>query len=186
MNIGIFGGTFNPPHKAHLKVAKNAIKQLKLNILYFVPNNISPHKINESSVSGYHRMKMLKLMIGDKKKLKISNYEIRRNNISYSADTIKYFKDRFRKSKLYFIVGSDNLGKLSTWKNIDYILKNSQIVIAPRNKKTKNSNYIVLKMKPIDISSSLIRNKINNKISCKKYFTKEVNNYQFVKQLYCK
>lgn len=132
--IAVFGGTFNPIHKGHIKIAKLAIKKLGLDSLYFVPNYQNPFKNKQQSyVSGEHRYNMIKLVLPEK--AKVCEFEINKKGISYTIDTIKFFKHRFKNAQLYFIIGSDNLEKLHKWKDIDLICQLSQIIVFKRDKK---------------------------------------------------
>ncbi|SFW05757.1 Nicotinate-nucleotide adenylyltransferase [Chlamydia abortus] len=112
MKIGIFGGSFDPIHKGHLLVASEAIKSLDLDCLYFVPANKNPFKKDKSYASNLHRINMIKLAIKDNPKMQISEFETNRNCISYTIDTVKYFRNKFKDDDLYLLIGSDNLNSL--------------------------------------------------------------------------
>ena len=188
MKIGIYGGTFNPPHYAHLKIINEVKKQFRLHKIIVVPTYISPHKIGIKSVSGYHRIKMLKLLIGKSKNIKISNYELSKKGISYSIDTLKYFKNKYKNPELYLIIGSDNLKKLNEWKDIDEIKNKSKIIVVPRKYKLKpiHSAYLRLEFEPVKISSSEIRKMILKKSNCKNLIPKNIYNYINKYNLYTK
>lgn len=159
--IAVFGGTFNPINKGHIKIAKLAIKKLGLDSLYFVPNYQNPFKNKQQSyVSGEHRYNMIKLVLPEK--AKVCEFEINKKGISYTIDTIKFFKHRFKNAQLYFIIGSDNLEKLHKWKDIDLICQLSQIIVFKRDKKInkknlKKYNAVLFDNKIYDFSSTNIR-----------------------------
>ena len=132
MKIAIFGGSFNPIHKGHIKVAQMAIEKLNLNKLIFVPAFKSPFKKNEKYIDGKHRVKMINLV--KEKKMETSSFEINRKGPSYTFETIKHFKNKFQNDKLFLIIGSDQIFKLNKWKNIKEISKLVQIIIFKRSK----------------------------------------------------
>lgn len=138
MRIGIFGGSFNPIHIGHIKIAQEAIKDLNLDKLIIVPVNKNPFKKDKVIVSAEHRINMINLVLEDK--MELSTFEIERKGISYTIDTVEFFSQKYLNDELYLIIGSDNLDKLYKWKNIDKIAKLVKIVILKRNKKINNIN----------------------------------------------
>ena len=138
MKICLFGGSFNPIHKGHIKIAKEAIKQLDLDELIFIPCQKNPFKKDINYASGEDRKKMIELVLEDK--MSISDFEIKRQGISYTIDTVKYFKNKYPNDELYLLIGSDNLLKLSKWKDIDEISNLIQIVVFKREKEINKTN----------------------------------------------
>ena len=130
--IGIFGGTFDPPHKGHLAIAEQAIKQLGLDSVYFVPAYIPPHKQQHSSTTAQHRMRMLKLAVRGRKKYRVSALELKRGGISYTIDTLKAFKQRFPHIDFVLILGADNLLQFQSWKSPKTILQLSSLAVYKR------------------------------------------------------
>jgi len=167
--IGIFGGTFDPPHKGHIAIAEQAKKQLGLDFVYFIPAYIPPHKQQHSSTTAYHRMKMMNLAVDGRKEFRASAIELKRRGISYTVDTLKAFKRRFPKAELVLIVGADNLAQFDLWKSPETILQLASLAVYKRkgfNLSLKNSaiDFILLKGRMIHLSSTEIRNKIGMKI----------------------
>jgi nicotinate-nucleotide adenylyltransferase len=111
MKIAIYGGSFNPIHRGHIKVAKTAINDLKLNKLYFVPAYKNPFKHKKKYVDSHHRVNMVNLV--KENKMEVSLFEINKKGFSYTIETIKYFKNKYPNDKLYLIIGSDNINKLN-------------------------------------------------------------------------
>ncbi|ACF07110.1 Phosphopantetheine adenylyltransferase (Pantetheine-phosphate adenylyltransferase) (PPAT)(Dephospho-CoA pyrophosphorylase) [Metamycoplasma arthritidis] len=138
MKIGIFGGSFNPIHKGHILVAKEAIELLNLDCLYFVPAYQNPFRKKDEYVSGEHRINMIKMVLENK--MQVCDFEIKRQYKSYTIDTINYFLSKFKDAELYLIVGSDNVNKLNKWKDIDDIAKKAKIVIFNRGNKYSKIN----------------------------------------------
>ncbi|EFF41849.1 nicotinate-nucleotide adenylyltransferase [Mycoplasmopsis alligatoris] len=140
MKIAIFGGSFDPIHKGHTKIANWAIKELNLDTLFFVPAYKSPFKTKKRMVDNQDRLNMLKLVLPEK--CQISEFEMKRGGVSYSIDTIKYFKNKYPNDEIFLLVGSDNLPKLNKWKDIEQI---SQLVKIVAFKRSKNVNKLNLK-----------------------------------------
>ncbi|MFA5780151.1 MAG: nicotinate-nucleotide adenylyltransferase [Elusimicrobiota bacterium] len=166
MKIGIFGGSFDPVHKGHIELSKKAIKQLKLDFLFFVPAFLPPHKTRKLTDAVY-RKRMLRLAIKKFSKFKISDFEIKRKKNIYTYQTLKYFRKEYPSAELFFIVGSDSAADLKNWKNVKEIMQLSKIVFAERKGcKTKiKKDFLKLEGIIADISSTDIREKI------KKYFS---------------
>ena len=177
MRIGIFGGSFNPPHKMHKNIALNLIKNNYLDKVIYVPTG---NKYNKNNLIGsIHRYNMIKLMISDVKNLDVSDYELK-NTLTYTYQTLNNFKEKYPNDEIYFICGSDNLKEITTWKNYEYILNNFKILVIKRNndnldemlKKITTKNIEVANIELDSISSTVIREKITRKES-----KKEIINY---------
>jgi nicotinate-nucleotide adenylyltransferase len=167
--VGLFGGSFDPPHKGHLKISKIAIKKLALDKLCWCITKKNPFK-NKTLFSLSARIKKCKLLTAKIKKIEVKYFEneIKSNT---SIDLIKYLIKKNKKTEFFFIIGSDNLINLHNWKNWKLLTKLLKIVVFSRkdydvkakksviNKKVKK--IIFIKNKPIDISSTQIREKIN-------------------------
>ncbi|MBD5423111.1 MAG: nicotinate-nucleotide adenylyltransferase [Mycoplasma sp.] len=138
MRIGLFGGSFNPIHKGHLAIANSAIKNLNLDKLIFIPCQKNPFKKDINYVSGKHRLNMINLVLEEK--MEVSSFEIDRKGISYTIDTVKYFKNKYKNDELFLIIGSDNLTKLSKWKDIDIIAELVKISVFKREKNINKTN----------------------------------------------
>lgn len=130
--LGIFGGTFNPVHKAHVAVAEEFIEKFSLDMLYVIPNRIPPLKLDES-VSGEDRTEMLKIAFSGNNKIVISDIELKRRGTSYTCDTIAALKEKHPESKLYLLTGDDWIDSFHKWKDYRFILDNSTLVVATRS-----------------------------------------------------
>lgn len=133
MKLGLFGGTFNPIHLGHLKAAEEIIKLAGLDKICFIPSNISPHKNDQLLVDGKHRLNMIKLSIRENNKLCVSDYEISREDVSYTIYTLRYFNSKFKEDDLFFIVGNDIFNEIETWKDYKslFTLSNFIVIIRP-------------------------------------------------------
>jgi nicotinate-nucleotide adenylyltransferase len=186
--IGIFGGTFNPVHNGHLALAKAALKQLSLEKIIFIPTFISPHKDTIELVSPQHRLKMLELAISGTAKFKTSRYELDRNQISYSINTVKYLKRLYpQHTQFFFLIGADTLAEIEKWKDIDTLLKLCKFAVADRQGfgiAKKHGEIETIKMKPVDISSTEIRKRIKAGKSVKGFLPAAVECYIIKNNLY--
>lgn len=132
--IGIFGGTFNPVHKAHVAIAEEFIKKLDLDMLYVIPNNISPLK-SEIGVSGRDRLEMLNIAFSGNDKVKLSDIELKRTGASYTRDTVAELLDIHKNCEFYLLTGDDWIDSFHKWKDFRYILDNVNLVVATRSGK---------------------------------------------------
>lgn len=130
MKIAIFGGSFNPVHKGHLAMASYAVKELKLDKLFFVPAYKSPFKTKIKYVDAEHRINMLNLCLSEK--CEVSKFETNRKSTSYTIDTVRYFRQKFPKAEIYLLIGSDNVYKLNKWKQINEIASKVKITVFKR------------------------------------------------------
>ncbi len=149
--IGILGGSFNPPHLGHLKIAQKAKKILKLDKVILVPVGI-PALFKKNLASLRHRLKMTKLLAQLDSDFIVSDLEIKKakkNQKSYSLDTIKYFKKKFRRAQLFWIIGEDSFCEIleNKWKGGQKILDLVKFVVFQR-KKGAFSLKKILKKKP--------------------------------------
>lgn len=129
MRIGIFGGCFNPPHQMHKDISLNLIKKNYLDKVIYVPTGNFYKKDNLAS--DIDRYNMLKLMLKDTSNLEVSDYEF--GKLKYTYQTLTYFKNQYPNADIYFILGSDNLKELDSWKKYEYILSNFKILVIRRN-----------------------------------------------------
>lgn len=132
--IGIFGGTFNPVHNGHVAIAEDFIKKFSLDILYIIPNNVSPLKA-ESNVSGEDRLEMLKIAFKGITKAVISDIELKRQGPSYTWVTVYELRVRHPESELFLLTGDDWVGSFDKWKDFLFILNNAHLVVATRSGK---------------------------------------------------
>ena len=113
--IGIMGGTFNPIHNGHLAIAEKAVQQLGLEKVFFVTSGNPPHKKDKKILDAKIRHKMVCMAIKNYSKFEPCSFEVDKEEYSYTADTLQYFKSRIRKAELYLIIGSDSFHDLPSW-----------------------------------------------------------------------
>lgn len=132
MKIGIFGGSFDPPHKEHFNIAIHSINALGLDRLFVLPARIPPHKPFAILTDGQSRLNMLKLMFADEKKVEVSDFELNSSEKSYTYLTINHYKSLYENSQIYLIMGADMLENFPTWKNPQNILDNAFLYVYGR------------------------------------------------------
>lgn len=131
MRIGVLGGTFDPVHAGHLAAARAAIECAGLDRVVFVPTGEPPHR--SAAVAGArHRLEMTRLAIDFDKALEVSDVEIRRGGISYTADTLRELKDMYPQDELFLILGWDAARLFATWRVPDEIRRLATLVVVTR------------------------------------------------------
>ncbi len=119
--IGIYGGTFSPPHNGHLLAAKAFMEQMWLDILYVIPTALPPHKEMEVEVSASDRLKMCRLAFGGTEGVYVSDMEIRRGGRSYTVDTLRELWGEDR--RLFLLCGTDMMLTLDEWREPEEIFR---------------------------------------------------------------
>jgi len=191
LKIGLYGGTFDPVHIAHLILAERVRETLQLQELLFIPCATPPHKGGRRITPAHHRLEMLRLAIAGNDYFKVSDIEIQRGGISYTVDTLEALTKQLRlnKENLFLIIGADNLKEIHTWKNPERIFQLATVVAVQRPAYSDNarvSEFDVIRVKAplLEISSSDIRMAVREGKSIKYLVPIEVENYIYQNKLY--
>ena len=163
MKIGVFGGTFNPPHVGHVQSAKTASEYLGLDKLIIVPSAKPPHKpLPDGTPHADFRMNMAKLAFEDIPNAVISDIEIKSGNVCYTVDTISELKHEFPDSELYLLVGTDMYLSLKSWKNWEKLVKLAVPVVFSRNNNLKSEieNFSLNLHKQFDVRAKIVDNDV--------------------------
>jgi nicotinate-nucleotide adenylyltransferase len=167
MKMGIFGGTFNPPHLGHLIVAERVRTELELDSIIFIPTFTSPHKQEGESGDPLDRLRMTKLAIRDNEKFQTSDFEINSKSISYTIKTLEYLKRTRPDDSFSLLIGMDNYLTFHLWKEPKKILELATLVVMNRpgyprqvNEVFGTQNTVFVDVPNIDISSSEIRDRV--------------------------
>lgn len=196
MKIGVYGGSFNPPHNGHLYLATEVSKRLGLDKVIIIPSNISPQKDNNGNIDPMHRINMCKEVFSHSL-FEISSLEIDRGGKSYTVDTLTALKELYPESDLYLFMGSDMLLSFHSWYRYSDILKMCTICAISREDE-KNAdvleNYaetvlsdgkvLIFDVAPIEVSSSLVRENIRNGKSCIGLISEKTEKYIKENNLY--
>lgn len=130
--LGIMGGTFNPIHNGHLEIARQAMQGFGLDRVLFLPSGTPPHKHGSSLLDREHRFKMVELAVAGQPGFEASDLEVRRPGVTYTVDTLTQLTNLYPNCALYYIVGSDTLFDLHTWREVDRALELCSLVAVPR------------------------------------------------------
>ncbi len=191
MRIGIFGGTFNPIHIGHLRLAHIAYQTLQLDKIFFVPAFLSPHK-SKQMIDSKHRLAMLNLALANENWAEISDCELIRKGKSYTIETLQHFQSIMPDVQINLLLGEDSFADFEQWHEYKSIMKSVNIIVMPRNipslsskdsfadfirtrvtedlskiKKAKNNKIFFLNSPVLNISSSQIRKTINQGYTAK-------------------
>jgi len=198
--IGILGGTFDPVHLAHLRLAKCAYEQFGLERVVFLPAGDPPHKTDRQITPAYRRLEMLQLCLKDYPEFEISEYEIEKEGYSYTAETLEYFTQIYPETQFYFIVGADSLFSLESWYYPERCLARAVFLVGNRMEKSEEEIdrqilYLTgryggliekVDMPGMEISSSRIRELLSRGEDASSYLYPAVNEYIRKNQLYYK
>ena len=135
MNIGLFGGTFDPVHKGHLAVARAAAARFQLGKVYFIPASLPPHRQEEPITPFHHRYAMLALATAGEKRFLPSLAEAPsdQNHLSFTIDTVRRFKQAAGKSdRLFFIIGIDAFLQVASWHRAEDLLRAIDFIVVSR------------------------------------------------------
>lgn len=131
--IGIYGGTFNPPHVGHVQAARQVVKTLCLDRVLMIPTGTTPHKqLPEDSPTPVQRLEMLRLAVEDLPGIEVSDLELKREGTSYTYQTVEQLKELYPDSELVFIMGTDMFLSFLDWKNPDRITQNASLAVLNR------------------------------------------------------
>jgi len=183
--IGVFGGTFNPPHIGHMTFAVNFTRSLHLDLLLMVPNRVPPHKSIACDVAPEQRLKMLELALEDTRgqfgaetDVQISTIELQRDGASFMCDTIERLRQIYNPSKCYLLLGDDMFMTLESWRDPARLLSMCSIAAVLRSHSEIDTEHIFIQgeylhkkysteiifpnIYTVEISSTYIRDRIKN------------------------
>jgi nicotinate-nucleotide adenylyltransferase len=167
MKIGIFGGTFNPPHIAHLILAESLYESLDLGKIIFIPSSVPPHKKCDDLLDAKHRLGLTRLAVGNNDRFEVSDIEVQRGGTSYTIDTVRTLDKKYKNDTLYLVIGADNLKSFHLWKEYEALLKRCKLIAMRRPGSTIEQvrddvlgETRVVDVPYLDVSSTEIRRKI--------------------------
>jgi nicotinate-nucleotide adenylyltransferase len=165
--IGIFGGSFNPPHVAHLIGAEIAREALDLSTVLFMPASVPPHKQTMRLPDPQLRLQMVKAAIADNPHFEASDIELKREGPSYTIDTLRELKQQYPNAQLVLIIGMDNLEIFHSWRSSAEILSLAElgVMVRPGYSKDKVSPELLshvrfVEIPLLEISGTEIRKRI--------------------------
>jgi nicotinate-nucleotide adenylyltransferase len=174
--LGILGGTFNPPHRGHLELARHALRELDLERVLLMPARLPPHKAAQEDPGAPRRLEMCRLAVDGVAGLDASPLELERAGPSYTVDTLRALHAVHPKTRLTFIVGADIARTLPSWREPRELLALAELAVALRagsaareveaelapllGASAPEGRVRFLKMAPVDVSSSLVRERV--------------------------
>jgi nicotinate-nucleotide adenylyltransferase len=132
MKIGICGGTFDPFHRGHLDPILAVREELQWDRMLYLPAHRQPFKIGRDSASGYHRFAMAVLATQDIDCIRILPWELEREGVSYTVDSLEYLRGEYPRATIDWIIGDDNLSRLGEWKSLDRVLELANFAVLSR------------------------------------------------------
>lgn len=196
IKVGIMGGTFDPIHIGHLILAMEAINYKNLDEVWFIPTGNPNFKQDKNVTDKQKRFEMVKIATQDNKKFNVCDYEINKNGVTYSWETMKYLRENYDYD-FYFIMGEDSLMSVETWENAEDFLENTKILACIRRQEEmskldikiddlKSKGYFVEKIPTsfIDISSTKIREKVQTNQDFRYFVPNQVFEYIVRNKLY--
>lgn len=198
--VGIMGGTFNPIHMGHLIIAQEAYETYGLDEVLFVPSGISYMKDQSEILDAKTRVRLTGLAIEDNPHFALSTIEIERDGNSYSYETLETLRKQNPQTEYYFVVGSDSLFALENWKHPEILLPSCTMLVAVRNGVSmedmeEHAKYLedkfggcirLLTTPNIEISSTMIRERIQSGKDVKYFLPDSVLDYIHKNSLYKK
>lgn len=193
--IGIFGGTFDPVHNGHLIMAENVKDQMQLDTVLFIPSGIPPLKDLVNVTESSHRLNMLKLAIGENPNFSLSDIELTESNSepSYTVNTLLKLREQYsaEQVKFYLVIGMDQFIDLHKWKDPGKLFLLSEVLVINRPgfliQQVENEysrQAIFVPVPNIEISSSDIRFRVQEKRSIKYLVSDKVEKYIYENNLY--
>lgn len=188
MRIGVFGGTFDPPHVGHLLLASDAFDALSLDKLIFVPAATQPFKTETPAVAAAEdRLEMVHLAVGEDKRYAVDDTEIRREGLSYTIDTLEELARKNAGADLFLLIGEDTLAGFEGWKQparIKQLAKLAMMRRAGSPEAPAAAGVLPISMRTVDISSTEIRARLSAGKSIRGFVPDAVERYITARGLY--
>jgi nicotinate-nucleotide adenylyltransferase len=191
VRIGIFGGTFDPPHLGHLIVAEHVRVEFGLDQIRFTPAWVPPHKQGVVLSGAEHRLAMLHLALEGNPGFLLDEREVKRQGISYTVDTLRALKEEDSRSELFLLIGADNLEEFHKWREPDQIVRLAKLLVMRRpGYKAEGADvfpkgsYLESNAPLLSISSTTIRNRTGIGRSIRYLVPPAVEEYIHAKKLY--
>ena len=195
MRLGIFGGAFDPVHNGHLLLAEQCREQCQLDEVWFVPTKIPPHKDADSLSPDEDRVEMLKLATAGRSEFVVSEIELKREEVSWTVDTLRQLHDERPDDELFLMIGADSLRDFPTWKEPEAIAELASVIAVNRGEASldeltaglspKLSDSVQLVTMPgISISATNLRRRVSEGKSIRYLVPRSVEEVILVKGLY--
>ena len=191
MRIGVFGGTFDPPHVGHLILASDACDALRLDRLIFVPAATQPFKINTPPVaSPQDRLEMVRLAVAGDANYTVDDTEIGRKGLSFTVDTLEHLSAKYPGAELFLLVGEDALAGVEKWRNPARVRELATLAVMRRSVSEESPAVAIsagvktLSARRVDVSSTEIRERLRAGKSIKGFVPESVEQFIEARGLY--
>lgn len=196
MRIGIFGGSFNPPHIGHLHLAESVHDALKLDEVWLVPAKQPPHKSSAAYAPAEDRLEMCRLAAEDYPWMRVEDYELRQDQVSYSYYTVTHFAEEYPDAEFFLLIGGDMLRTFTQWYRWQDILKYTALAAIAREPEEyaellECAEYLrqygeihLLNVETVAISSTKIRDDLQKRQNNSCYLPKKIVQYINKRNLY--
>jgi nicotinate-nucleotide adenylyltransferase len=188
MRLGIFGGAFDPVHNGHLLLAEQCREQCQLDEVWFVPTKIPPHKDAGSLSPDEDRVEMLQLATAGRSEFVVSEIELKREEVSWTVDTLRQLRDERPDDELFLLIGADSLRDFPTWKEPEAIAELASVIAVNRGEASlkeltvdlspKLSDSVQLVTMPgISISATDLRRRVSEGVSIRYLVPRSVEEF---------
>jgi len=187
MKIGILGGSFDPIHNGHIKIAASAKYHFNLNKIIFVPLNQPWLRKEKTHARNNTRLEMCELAVKQYESFEVLDIDIKRGGITYMIDTLEDIKKIYNKANSFsIIIGDDNLEDIGEWKDFNKLCELADFIVAPRKEteKIEKKGFSYLNIKNLEVSSSQIRRKIKKNENWANLVPETIIKYIAEKNLY--
>jgi nicotinate-nucleotide adenylyltransferase len=186
VRLGIFGGSFDPPHVGHLLVAADAIDTLALDRLIFVPAAVQPLKAGRDAAGPSHRLAMVRLLVNGDPHLAADSIEIDREGLSYTVDTLTAFAERYPDAERFFLVGADVLSAFGQWRDPEAVLRLATLAVMRRAGESGGipEGAVRVETRRVDVSSTEVRDRVRAGRTIRGFVPEAVAAYIAANRLY--
>jgi nicotinate-nucleotide adenylyltransferase len=196
LRLGILGGAFNPPHLGHLVCAQEALTQLELDSVVFMPVGVPPHREIEADPGAEVRLEMVELAVADDERFTTSRLELDREGPSYTLDTLEQLRSESPDDELFLILGGDQAAALAGWHEPEQVLERATVAVFERVSWSRGSIGLnigrlrgaqavrYLEMPLIQVSSSAIRRRVREGVPIRYLVPDAVGDYISSHDLY--
>lgn len=182
MKIGLFGGSFNPVHNAHVKLASTICREAGLDEVWFMVTPHNPLKRQEGLMDEKDRLAMVRIALEKEPDLKASDYEFHLERPSFTWNTLQHLSKDYPTGEFYIIIGGDNWEIFNHWAHHEEILRDYHIIVYPRKDSLMDTTSLppsvsIIRMPEMDISSTMIREMLRNGEDISPYVSPKVAEY---------
>lgn len=161
LRLGIFGGTFDPPHLGHLVVAQDVAELLRLDRFLFVPAGAPPHKTDRTVSPAPVRLAMVRALVAGNGAFEVSDLEVAREGPSYTVDTLARVREAHPGAEIFFVMGADQAASLDTWRRPEEVSSLATLVVMDRGgSEVSGVRFMSVSVTRVDISATEIRERV--------------------------